>query len=88
LEFIVDHPQRAADALKQGGERWRVSLFGDRLHIITDQDAETEKRTTTEKLEANGVRVIRAREGRFSMEDVFISVVEQARQKGKVVTEE
>src|ERR1041384_196567 len=86
LEFIVDHPQRAADLLKQEGERWRVSLFGDRLHVITDEDAETGKRTTTDKLEANGVRVIRAREGRFSMEDVFISVVEQARQTGKGAT--
>jgi drug efflux transport system ATP-binding protein len=83
LEFIVDHPQRAADLLKQDRDRWRVSLFGNRLHIITDDDAETGKRTTTEKLEANGVHVISAREGRFSMEDVFISVVEQARQKGK-----
>ena len=83
LEFIVDRPQRAADLLKQGGDRWRVSLFGDRLHIITDNDAETGKRNTIEKLEAGGVHVISAREGRFSMEDVFISVVEQARQKGK-----
>jgi ABC-2 type transport system ATP-binding protein len=83
LEFIVDHPQRAADLLKQDRDRWRVSLFGNRLHIITDQDAETGERTTTEKLEANGVHVISAREGRFSMEDVFISVVEQTRQKGK-----
>jgi ABC-2 type transport system ATP-binding protein len=87
LEFIVDQPQRAADLLKQGGDRWRVSLFGNRLHIITDEDAETGERATTEKLEANGVHVISAREGRFSMEDVFISVVEQARQKGKVGAE-
>jgi ABC-2 type transport system ATP-binding protein len=88
LEFIVDHPQRAADLLKQEVERWRVSLFGNRLHIITDEDAEAGKRATTDKLESNGVRVISAREGRFSMEDVFISIVEQARQQGKASTEE
>ena len=82
LEFIVEQPQRAADLLKQEGDRWRVSLFGNRLHIITDEDAEAGKRTTTDKLEANGIHVISAREGRFSMENVFISVVEQARQKG------
>ena len=41
LEFIVDQPQRAADLLKSGTERWRVSLFGDRLHVITDEDART-----------------------------------------------
>jgi ABC-2 type transport system ATP-binding protein len=88
LEFIVDQPQRAADVLKKGDERWRVSLFGDRLHVITDEDAEAGKRETTEKLQANGVRVIRASEEQFSMEDVFISVVEKARQQGKVAASE
>jgi ABC-2 type transport system ATP-binding protein len=88
LELIVDLPQRAADLLKQEVERWRVSLFGNRLHVITDEDAEAGIQTTTSRLEANGVRVISAREGRFSMEDVFISVVEQAREQGKVKTEE
>jgi len=88
LEFIVDQPQRAADLLKKDTERWRVSLFGDRLHVITDEEAESAIRSTTEKLEANGIRVLNAREGRFSMEDVFISVVEQARQQGKVAAAE
>ena len=27
-----------ADLLKSDEERWRVSLFGDRLHVITDDD--------------------------------------------------
>ena len=31
-------------------ERWRVSLFGDRLHVITDEDAETAKREITREL--------------------------------------
>ncbi len=31
LEFVVSEPQRAADLLREHGERWRVSLFGDRL---------------------------------------------------------
>jgi ABC-2 type transport system ATP-binding protein len=88
LEFIVDQPQRAADLLKKDEERWRVSLFGDRLHVITDEDAERGIQATTEKLEANGIHVRDAREGRFSMEDVFISVVEKARQEGKVASED
>jgi ABC-2 type transport system ATP-binding protein len=45
-------------------------------------------RSTAEKLQANGIRVLQAREERFSMEDVFISVVEKARQEGKVAAEE
>lgn len=84
LEFIVDQPQRAADLLKKDTERWRVSLFGDRLHVITDEDVSSVQRSTREKLQSNGIRVIQVREDRFSMEDVFISVVEKARQQGKV----
>src|ERR1700684_3152402 len=46
LDFIVDKPQRAMDLLKSDTERWRVSLFGDRLHIITDEDAAAGERAT------------------------------------------
>src|SRR5499425_3076222 len=38
LEFTVDRSQRAADLLKMSAEHWRVALFGDRLHVITDED--------------------------------------------------
>jgi ABC-2 type transport system ATP-binding protein len=88
LEFRVDQPQRAVDVLKREGDAWRVSLFGDRLHIITDEDAERATATTTDMLRANGVHVISAQEGRFSLEDVFISVVERSRQEGKVAADE
>jgi ABC-2 type transport system ATP-binding protein len=88
LEFVVEHPERAADALKTQAEGWRVSLFGQRLHVITGREAESCKQAITEKLETNGIRVFDAREVRFSMEDVFISVVESARQQGKVGSED
>jgi ABC-2 type transport system ATP-binding protein len=79
LEFVVDQPQRAADLIKRDGERWRVALFGARLHVITDDDVDTARDATRRRLEAAGIRVIEARQARFSLEDVFISVVEQAR---------
>ena len=88
LEFIVDQPQRAMDLLKRDNERWRVSLFGIRLHIITEEDAATGERNYRQRLESAGIRVISVREGRFSLEDVFIGVVEKARQQGKVAVEE
>ena len=88
LEFMVDQPQRAADILKQGGDRWRVSLFGDRLHVITDEDVEPGKRSTTEKLQAQGIQVRSAREASYSLEDVFIVIVEKARQQGKATGRE
>jgi ABC-2 type transport system ATP-binding protein len=87
LQFIVDQPQRAADLLKSGAESWRVSLFGERLHLITEDDPTIAIRQTTQRLEANGVHVLSAREDRFSLEDVFISIVEKARLEGKVAVE-
>jgi ABC-2 type transport system ATP-binding protein len=83
LEFTVDEPQRAVDLLKVDRERWRVSLFGTRLHVISDDDVETTRRGITRELEHQGVRVIDAREAPFSLEDVFIAVVEQARAPGR-----
>jgi ABC-2 type transport system ATP-binding protein len=87
LEFRVDNPQKATDLLKSETQHWRVALFGKRLHIITDGDVETGIRENTQRLEAGGVHVLGAREGRFSLEDVFISVVEQARERGKIGAE-
>jgi ABC-2 type transport system ATP-binding protein len=88
LEFVVDQPQQAADLLKQQGDRWRVSLFGDRLHVITEHDSATGIRETSATLKANCIAVLSAREGAFSLEDVFIATVEKARLSGKVAVEE
>ena len=88
LEFVVDQPQKAADFLKLAGERWRVSLFGDRLHIISDAPPEKAIAATTAQLNGIGMNVLEAREGRFSLEDVFISVVERARLQGKVASDD
>ena len=38
-----------------------------------------EKRLTRDKLRENGIEMIHAREERFSLEDVFISIVEKTR---------
>jgi ABC-2 type transport system ATP-binding protein len=88
LEYVVDQPQRAADFLRIEGERWRVALFGDRLHVVTDEDARAAEQATTAKLNAFGIRVFQVRETRFSLEDVFISIVEKARLEGKIGAEE
>ncbi len=87
LEFHVDQPQRAADLLKQSTDRWRVSLFGDRLHVITDDSPDAEIRSVTEKLAAQGIKVESVNEEHYSLEDVFIALVEKARQQGKVGSE-
>ena len=88
LEYVVDQPQRAADFLRIDGERWRVALFGDRLHVVTDSDARAGEQATTAKLNALAIRVLQVRETRFSLEDVFIGIVEKARLEGKIGAEE
>ena len=88
IELMTDQPQRAADLLKREMERWRVSLFGDRLHVIVEEEAATGIRRLTERLNSDRIRVMDAHPERFSLEDVFIAVVEQARKEGKVATED
>jgi ABC-2 type transport system ATP-binding protein len=87
MELYVDRPQLALDRLKATMGRWRVSLFGNRLHVISDETAERGIPDVVARLAAEGVEVRSAREARFSLEDVFISVVEQARLQGKVSVE-
>ena len=87
IELVTDAPQRANNLLKREMERWRVSLFGDRLHVIVDEDAEAGVRSITEKLSGEGIRVSRAREQAYSLEDVFIAVVEKLRKEGKSAEE-
>src|SRR5437870_5279873 len=87
LEFRTDAPQRASNLLKQEMENWRVSLFGDRLHVIVDEDAATGIRNITNKLTSEGIQVANAREQPYSLEDVFIAVVERMRKEGKAAEE-
>jgi ABC-2 type transport system ATP-binding protein len=88
LEFIVDQPQEASDLLKQRMDRWRVSLFGYRLHVITDDEAEAAVHAVTEELSKAGIRVESVQEETYSLEDVFIAVVEKARAHGKFAKED
>jgi ABC-2 type transport system ATP-binding protein len=78
IEIRVDDLQKAVDTLQSGRDRWRVSLFGDRLHVVVDGDAEAAIRTVTAQLQSSGVRVIATRRAQFSLEDVFIGAVERA----------
>jgi ABC-2 type transport system ATP-binding protein len=88
LEFTVDQPQRAADLLKQHLERWRVALFGARLHVITDDEVEPATSSLTRQLNHAGINVENVREESYSLEDVFIAVVEKARARGSFAKED
>jgi len=81
LELITDEPQAAADLLKKTRERWRISLFGDRLHVVVDANPNEEIVGLTGELATSNIKVLQAYETPYSLEDVFISVVEKARKK-------
>jgi len=87
LEFVTDKPQSANNLLKSKMDHWRISLFGDRLHVIVDEDAATGIRNITDQLVAGGIGVTSAHEEPYSLEDVFIAVVEQMRIEGKTAEE-
>jgi ABC-2 type transport system ATP-binding protein len=79
IELITDKPQQAANFLKREMDRWRVSLFGDRLHVVVDNDVESAIKDLTGRLSQAGIRVLRAYEETLSLEDVFIATVEKMR---------
>ncbi|MCU1329363.1 MAG: ABC-type multidrug transport system, ATPase component [Bryobacterales bacterium] len=84
IETVASEPQRAADLLRSDTDRWRISLFGDRIHNITDGDAESSIKDTAAKLQAAGIQVKDAREIPWSLEDVFIAVVEKAKREERL----
>lgn len=81
VEWECEQVQKASDLLKQKLERRRVSIFGSRLHTILDEPRTQIPQVENWLVEA-GIKVESHREIGFSLEDVFISVVEQARQRG------
>src|SRR5215471_2686735 len=87
LELVTDAPQRANNLLKTRMESWRISLFGDRLHVVVEQDSEIAIREVTEQLAGEGIHVLSAGRVPYSLEDVFIGVVERMRKEGKSAEE-
>ncbi|HEX7286096.1 MAG TPA: ATP-binding cassette domain-containing protein [Candidatus Angelobacter sp.] len=76
-EIEVDHPDLALGALKKKFGASRVSLFGDRLHLVVEQDEQ--KQQAAAVLQEAGVRVVAEKPIEFSLEDVFISLIESRR---------
>jgi ABC-2 type transport system ATP-binding protein len=76
-ELEVDHPDRALATLKKKFGPSRVSLFGDRLHLVTEN--EEQKGQARAALEEAGVLVVSQKPVPFSLEDVFISLIESRR---------
>jgi ABC-2 type transport system ATP-binding protein len=76
-EIEVDQPNRALGALKQKFGASRVSLFGDRLHVVVENDEQKQQAAAT--LQEAGVKTTSQKPVAFSLEDVFISLIESRR---------
>jgi drug efflux transport system ATP-binding protein len=76
-EVEVDKPDLALGALKKKFGASRVSLFGDRLHVVTE--SEDQKRDAGAVLREAGVTIRSEKPVPFSLEDVFISLIESRR---------
>ncbi|MGA1133498.1 MAG: ATP-binding cassette domain-containing protein [Prochlorotrichaceae cyanobacterium] len=77
--LLSDQPQRASDCLKERLEPWRVSIFGDRLHLVLDQpDQELEQ--VRHWLQQSQIDLQRIDPTPFSLEDAFIGIVQRAQQ--------
>jgi ABC-2 type transport system ATP-binding protein len=77
FEIETDHPNRALEVLKQKFGASRVSLFGDRLHLVVENDEQ--KRQAAATLEEAGIKIVSEKPVPFSLEDVFISLIESRR---------
>jgi ABC-2 type transport system ATP-binding protein len=76
IELKVDRNQAAANLLKTLLEPWRVSIFGDRLHIVLDH-LERDLPSVQATLAKEKITLQSQRSVPFSLEDAFISVVER-----------
>jgi ABC-2 type transport system ATP-binding protein len=83
IEIVTSNTQAASDLLKTQIESWRVSIFGDRLHIVLD-NPESEiphiqdlfRHYSQDALHIDSIRSVP-----FSLEDSFIGIVQRAQQE-------
>jgi ABC-2 type transport system ATP-binding protein len=81
FEVVVTRPQVALNYLKQYLPSWRVSLFGDRLHVVLDHPQEDVPRLE-DLLKAEQFELCSLQTVSFSLEDAFIAIVQRAQNSG------
>jgi ABC-2 type transport system ATP-binding protein len=69
--------QAASNLLKQRLAPWRVSIFGDRLHLVLD-DPDRDLIAVQRWLQEADIAVQSTRPMPFSLEDAFIGIVQRA----------
>jgi ABC-2 type transport system ATP-binding protein len=77
-EILTDQPDLSLRTLKERFGASRVSLFGDKLHLVTEDDEQI--KDAKDRLTNAGVTVLSWVPTQFSLEDVFISLIESRRE--------
>jgi ABC-2 type transport system ATP-binding protein len=77
FELVSDQTQAASEVLKAQLDPWRVSIFGDRLHLVLDHP-EADLENVRRWLQAAHVDLQTARPTPFTLEDAFIGIVQRA----------
>ncbi len=77
FELQVGQLQASYDRLRQHLEPWRVSIFGDRLHVVLD-NPDQELSTVKSWLEKAQLPLGETQPIAFSLEDAFIGEVQRA----------
>lgn len=77
FELRVGKLQESYDRLREHLEPWRVSIFGDRLHIVLD-DPQQELPQVEALLKQANLPLIETESMAFSLEDAFIGEVQRA----------
>ncbi|MGA9380748.1 MAG: ATP-binding cassette domain-containing protein [Phormidium sp.] len=77
FELRVGQLQESYDRLRQHLEPWRVSIFGDRLHIVLDNPNQELPQVKSLLKQAN-LPLIETQPIAFSLEDAFIGEVQRA----------
>ncbi|EDX82999.1 ABC transporter, ATP-binding protein [Synechococcus sp. PCC 7335] len=80
IELTSPQTQAASDLLKARLEDWRVSIFGDRLHLVLD-DPDRDLPQVRQWLQAENLTLSATRPIPFSLEDAFIGIVQRAVQR-------
>lgn len=81
LEIVTNRTQVASDLLKTKLEPWRVSIFGDRLHVVLD-NPNAEIPQICSVLQAAQLDIRSLRPIPFSLEDAFIGIVQRTQLGG------
>ncbi|BAY26915.1 ABC transporter-related protein [Calothrix sp. NIES-2100] len=88
IEIVTDKTQDASNLLKTQLAAWRVSIFGDRLHLVLDHP-NADIPHIRSILQTNQINLHSLRPIPFSLEDAFIGIVQRTEegQGGQMTTD-